>query len=65
MLSLLERTISGVDRRLLLLAPPDTSLPPTLRAIDDLLDTANSCASCSGFAAASTSPMERSSQSNY
>jgi len=37
MLSLLERTISGVDRRLLLLAPPDTSLPPTLRAIHDPL----------------------------
>ena len=38
MLSLLGRTISGVDRRLLLLAPPETSLPPTLqRAVDDSL----------------------------
>lgn len=36
MLSLLGRTISGVDRRLLLLAPPETSLPPSLqRAFDD------------------------------
>jgi hypothetical protein len=35
MVSLLERTISGVDRRLVLLAPPGAPVPPTLRAFND------------------------------